>query len=133
MLSASYSLSSPMVLMRARHISGNYLAAAITTESAKQYLLLRQTQGATDGTIVLELAILKRSLNLANRATPPKIARVPYIQMPRAGTPRTGFIERDGYTRLLAALPEYLRPVVTMAYCTGMRRGGDSFASMGKC
>jgi integrase len=102
---------------------GNYLAAAITTESAKQYLLLRQTQGATDGTIQQELALLKRMLNLANQATPPKIARVPYIHMPRVSNVRTGFIERDGYERLLAALPEYLRPAATMAYCTGMRRG----------
>jgi integrase len=106
-----------------RPFFGNYLAAAITTEKAREYLLLRQTEGAADGTIQQELALLKRMFTLASRATPPKVARVPYIQMPRALKPRTGFVERDGYIRLLAALPEYLRPVVTMAYCTGMRRG----------
>ena len=102
---------------------GNFLAAAITTEKAKEYLLLRQRQKAKDGTIQQELALLKRMFNLASRATPPKVARVPYIQMPRASEPRTGFVEKEGYVRLLAALPEYLRPVVTMAYSTGMRRG----------
>jgi integrase len=102
---------------------GNYLAAAITTEKAKEYLLLRRNEGAADGTSQQELALLGRMLRLASRATPPKVAKVPYIQLPRAPKPRTGFVERDGYIRLLAALPEYLRPVVTMAYSTGMRRG----------
>jgi hypothetical protein len=87
---------------------GNYLAAAITTEKAREYLLLRRAEGAADGTIQQELALLKRGLSLASRATPPKVARVPYIQMPRAPRPRAGFVERDGYIRLLAALPEML-------------------------
>jgi integrase len=67
------------------------------------------------------MALLKRMFSLAIRSN--KIARAPYIPMPRVDNVRTGFIEREGYTRLLAALPEYLRPVVTMAYSTGMRRG----------
>lgn len=102
---------------------GNYLAAAITTEKAKDYLLRRREMGASDGTVQQELALLKRMFSLASRATPPKVAPVPYIAMPRVSNVRTGFIEYDGYRRLLAALPEYLRPFVTMAYCTGMRRG----------
>jgi hypothetical protein len=36
--------------------------------------------------------------------------------MPTNDNVRKGFIENEGYTLLLAALPEYLRPVVTMAY-----------------
>ena len=102
---------------------GNYLAAAITTEKAKEYLLMRRDSGAADGTTQQELALLKRMFSLASRATPPKVARVPYVVIPRISNVRTGFIEYDGYRRLLAALPEYLRPFVTMAYCTGMRRG----------
>ena len=102
---------------------GNYLAAAITTEKAKEYLLLRRAEGAADGTTEQELALLKRAFRLASRATPPKVARVPYIQMPRCDNVRKGFIEHEAYAQLLTALPEYLRPVVTMAYCTGMRRG----------
>ena len=103
---------------------GGYLAAAITTEKARDDLLHRRSQGATDGTLQQELSLLKRMFSLASsRATPPKVARVPYIQMPRCDNVRKGFIEHEAYTQLLAALPEYLRPVVTMAYCTGMRRG----------
>ena len=68
-----------------------------------------------------ETALLKRMFNLAFRAA--KVPRVPYIPVPRCDNVRKGFIERDGYERLLAGLPEYLRPPVTMAYVTGMRRG----------
>jgi integrase len=106
-----------------RPFFGNYLAAAITTEKAREYLLLRRAAGAADGTVSQEMALLRRMLKLANQTTPPKIPRVPYIQMPRANNVRTGFIEREAYVRLLPALPDYLRPVVTMAYSTGMRRG----------
>ena len=102
---------------------GDYLAAAITTEKAKEYLLMRRDSGAADGTCTLELALLKRILSLASRATPPKVARVPFIQMPRLRDARTGFVEKEGYIRLLAALPDYLRPVVKLAYASGMRRG----------
>jgi len=102
---------------------GHCLAAAITTEKAREYLLLRREEGAADGTVQQELSLLKRGFRLASRATPPKVARVPYIQMPTNDNVRKGFIEQEGYTQLLAALPEYLRPVVTMAYYTGMRRG----------
>jgi hypothetical protein len=65
-----------------RPFFGNYLAAAITTEKAREYLLLRRAEGAADGTIQQELALLKRMFSLASRSTPPKVARV-YIQMPR--------------------------------------------------
>jgi integrase len=100
---------------------GNYLASAITTDMAKEYVLLRRSQGAADGTIQQESALLKRMFNLAYRAT--KVARVPYIPVPRSANVRKGFIEQAGYARLLAALPDYMKPLVAMAYNTGMRRG----------
>jgi integrase len=106
-----------------RPFFGSYLAAAITTEKAREYLLLRRAEGAADGTIEQELSLLRKGFSLASRATPPKVARVPYIQMPRCDNVRKGFIEHEAYIQLLTALPEYLRPVVTMAYSTGMRRG----------
>jgi integrase len=100
---------------------GHHLAAGITTDLVKEYILLRRSEGATDGSIQLETVLLKRMFNLAYRAT--KVARVPYIPVPRSDNVRKGFIERGGYERLLAGLPEYLRPPVIMAYLTGMRRG----------
>jgi integrase len=104
-----------------RPFFGHHLAAGITTDLLKEYILLRRSEGATDGSIQQETVLLNRMFNLAYRAT--KVARVPYIPVPRSDNVRKGFIEQDGYARLLAALPDYLRPPVTMAYQTGMRRG----------
>ncbi len=102
---------------------GNYLASAITTDMAKEYVLLRRSAGAADGTVQQEMALLKRMFNLAYRAN--KVARVPYIPVPRSANVRKGFIDQAGYGRLLATLPDYMRPLVTMAYNTGMRRANS--------
>jgi integrase len=104
-----------------RPFFGSYIAAAITTDKAREYLLQRRSEGAADGTIQSEMALLRRGFSLAIRSG--KIARVPYLPIPKVDNVRKGFIEREGYMKLLAALPEYLRPMVTMAYTTGMRRG----------
>ena len=56
-----------------RPFFGNYLAAAITTDMAKEYILLRRSEGAADGTIQQEMALLKRMFGLAFRAS--KMAR----------------------------------------------------------
>jgi integrase len=100
---------------------GNYLATAITTDMAKEYILLRRGEGAADGTIQQDMSLLKRMFNLAYRAA--KVPRAPYIPVPRSNNVRKGFVERPAYERLFAALPDYLKPLVQVAYSTGMRRG----------
>jgi integrase len=47
----------------------------------------------------------------------------PHFPMLREALPRKGFLEYADFQKLRTELPEYLRPVATMAYYTGMRLG----------
>ncbi len=84
-----------------------------------RYIASRQEAGLENGTINRELSALKRafSLGIAKR----KIIYPPHVPHLKESPPRSGFFEHDEFTRLRAALPEHLRPVVTMGYHTGMR------------
>ena len=48
---------------------------------------------------------------------------VPYFPMLKEAPHRQGFLEYADFTKLRAALPEYVRPVFTLAYFSGMRLG----------
>lgn len=94
-------------------------AIAIGSDRVVAYVAHRQEQGAARASINRELAALKRAFRLARRAK--RVAEVPEISLLAENNARQGFLERDGYDRLLAALPEFLKPVITTAYFTGWR------------
>jgi integrase len=98
-------------------------AIDITTQQIRSYTRRRQDQGASNGSINRELAVLKRMFNLAAKMTPPKIARVPYIPMLRENNVRKGFFEHHEYLALRRELPCYLKPVLMFGYYTGAREG----------
>lgn len=100
---------------------GGRRAMDITNALAQQYVLQRRSQGASDGTIWQELALLRRALRLAvdNR----KLREAPRIKLPKLNNVRRGFLEPDQYARLQEVLPDYLRPIAAMAWYTGMRKG----------
>lgn len=87
------------------------------------YIAHRQAQEIKNATICLELAALKRMFNLGAKHDPPKVLRVPYIPMPKVNNVRSGFFEYEEFVVLRTNLPDYLRPVVTMAYYSGWRKG----------
>jgi integrase len=59
---------------------------------------------------------------LAYRCTPKKVTQMPYIPMLEERNVRTGFFEVEEYLKLKEALPEHLKPVLTLGYNTGMRK-----------
>ena len=108
------------------HISpffGELRAAEFSTQHIKRYITARRSQEAGNATINRELAIVRRAFGLAAKCDPPKVARVPYIQMLKESNIRTGFLEYDGYVALRDELPWYLRPLFVAAYHVGGRRG----------
>ena len=96
-------------------------ALTITTSRIRGFIVKRQADGASNGTVNRELALLRRMFNLA--VEDGTLRTAPHFPMLKEAPPRRGFFEYGEFQRLRQELPEYLRPVATMGYYTGMRRG----------
>lgn len=83
------------------------------------YIRERQDEEAAPATVRYELAALKRMFTLGVQAG--KIAQRPHIPAIQVSNTRTGFFEHTDFAPLLAELPDYLKPVVEVAYYTGWR------------
>jgi len=113
------------IVMRA-HLEpyfGAFRTEQVTTAVLERYIEKRREAGRANGTIMRELALLKRAFNLARQTTPPKVAVVPHFPRLQEASPRQGFFEQTEYAKMLEALPEELRPVLIFAFHTGCRRG----------
>src|SRR6266704_3701666 len=102
---------------------GGFRAVNVTTERVGAYVIHRQQESASNGSINRELAALKRMFNLASEMTPPKVVRVPHIPMLGECNVRNGFFEHDEFLALQRELPEYLKPLLAFGYFTGAREG----------
>jgi integrase len=60
-------------------------------------------------------------LNLGAQQTPPKVDRVPKINMLKENNIREGFFEHDEFLAVCKNLPSYLQPVSTLGYRSGWR------------
>ena len=87
------------------------------------YVAHRQTQGAANASINLELANLKRMFTLAIQAA--KLLQRPYIPMLKEDNLRKGFFERAQFDAVRARLRSPLDAAVTLAYFTGWRMASE--------
>jgi integrase len=95
------------------------LARSIDASALFGYVEARLQQGAGPGTINVELAVLRRAFRLALKLG--RIAKVPEFQLLTPPPPRQGFVEREQLERVLAELPQALRPAVAVGAITGWR------------
>jgi len=93
--------------------------ASINTAHLRQFIADRQTAGASNATINLELANIKRIFTLAIQAG--KVLHRPYIPMLKLNNTRKGFFERAQFEAVRRHLPAPLDGAVTLAYYTGWR------------
>lgn len=97
-------------------------AKDITSSLIESYIISRKEERASNGTINRELSALKRMFSLGVRHTPPKVVNPPYVHKLKEAPPREGFFEYEEYIRLRDSLPDHLKPVLTIAHFTGMRK-----------
>jgi len=95
--------------------------ASITTDTAREFIKVRQAEGAGNAIINRSLAALRRMFTLAVEEN--KIATAPVIRLLKEPRARTGFVELPKFLELLAALPAYLQPYILFLYHCGARRG----------
>ncbi len=99
----------------------NTSVASITTDAIRRFIATRQAEGAQPSTINRSLALLRRMLNLARIEG--RIQTVPHFPFLKENPPRKGFVTHEQFARLLAALPEQLKPLILFLYWTGCRVG----------
>lgn len=101
---------------------GRMRATRLRNTHCQRYILARRSKGASDATIANELGLLRRAFNLAVENG--KLTVAPFIGLPKGyDVPRKGFVEPSQFRELLRHLPENLKPLVCLAFFTGMRRG----------
>ena len=101
----------------------NVRAAKLTSDLINRFIEEKLEIGLAHATVNRSLSLLRRSLTLGRRATPPKVLGTLFIPKLTENKPRSGFFEHDEFVAMRQELPDYLRPVLTFAYYTGCRKG----------
>jgi integrase len=94
-------------------------ATDITTDRIRKYQLLRQKDGAANGTINRETAALRRGFKLMLQAR--RLATIPHFPQLKEAEPRKGFLPPGDFTRFHAALATDLQDFALVLYRSGWR------------
>ncbi len=107
---------------RLRHLGRFFInrrLATIGPADADSYTATRQKDGAANGTINRELAVLGRMLKLAVENG--KLIRLPILRKLKEAAPRAGFFERSQFEAVKRHLRPDLQVAVSIAYAFGWR------------
>lgn len=103
-------------------LMGSVKVTRFGTMHVKEFIKGRRAAGASDATLNRELSIVRRGFSLGLQHDPPLVLRVPHIPKLEEDNVRQGFLERDQYEALRAALPERLRCLFVIGYHLGLRK-----------
>lgn len=95
----------------------------IEPHDVERYKILRLAEEAQPATVNREVALLKHIFNCAidwRKATTNPVRKVKFLKVP--DRPKR-ILSPSEEERLIAAAPEYLKPIIVLALNTGMRRG----------
>ena len=105
------------------HFFAGHKALAIRPALIQKFKDKRLAEGAGNCSVNRSLQLLRRMFYLAVDTERFPGDRVPKIKLLQEPPPRKGFLEYAQFVSLRQALPEHLRPVATLGFFTGMRRG----------
>jgi integrase len=105
-----------------RPFFGSMKVGKLETRQFERYRAMR-TQEVSDATVDHDFTYLKSALLLEYKKTPSRVTRVPHIQKSGEDKVRHGFLELDGYKKVLAQLPLSLKSVFVVGYHIGNRKG----------
>ena len=105
-----------------RPFFGSKKVAKLQTSDFEQYRKMR-TKTVCNATVDHDFAYLKSALILEYKKTPSRVTRVPHIEKSGEDKVRQGFLELDGYEKVLTQLPLSLKSVFVVGYHIGNRKG----------
>jgi integrase len=107
-------------IKRLNEFFGGTPVVDITPTMIRKYQSEQRAAGYANGTINRSVRTLSAMFGLA--AEDERLTRKPIFPSLPEAKPRQGTLPHEKYAELLAALPVDIRPVVAIAYGTGMRR-----------
>jgi integrase len=105
-----------------RPFFGAMKVAKLETRHFERYREMR-TEAVSNATVDHDFTYLKSALLFEYKKTPSRVVKVPHIPKSGEDNVRSGFLEFDGYEKVLAELPISLKCMFVVAYHIGNRRG----------
>lgn len=106
---------------------GHMRAVNVGTDAISGYIAKRKAEGAANGTINRELALLRRAFTLGYKAKPRKVTSLLDLgeHMLEENNVRTGFVNEKQYRTLAENVSGqlWLRTMIALGYTYGFRKG----------